>query len=146
MEKVEVVDLKGLEGLAKGFCKNLTRSYIVLLSGEMGVGKTQFVRFMVQCLHGDCDVVSPTFSIHNSYVCKGCIVEHFDFHRLKSMVDLESTGFWDVLSLAVDEEDLFRVVVVEWPNLLKGVRLSLPLVEICMYYTDSERRKVSIAY
>ena len=145
MKKFEVVDLKELENLAKEFCKNLTQSSIILLNGEMGVGKTQFVRFMVKFLCSNCDVVSPTFSIHNSYTCKGCVVEHFDFYRLKSMIDLESTGFWDVLNLAINK-DGFRILVVEWPDLLNGVRLSLPVIEVCMCYTDSERRKISITY
>ena len=82
----------------KTFAHTLRRPTVVLLDGPLGSGKTQFVKWcVVELGGGERDVVSPTFAIHQSYACTAGAVDHLDLYRLTSDVDLESTGFWDLL-------------------------------------------------
>ena len=95
----------------KSFKTELTRPCLVLLSGELGAGKTQFVRWFLEDLQVR-DVQSPTFAIHNEYTSPSGPIDHVDLYRLTSDADLESSGFWDLFL----ESD--RIVFVEWADRL----------------------------
>lgn len=104
---IDLPDLKAAEKWAVNFARSLKRPSVVLLDGDLGAGKTQFVRWMSEAL-GAKDVSSPTFALHHRYQVKDGVIDHFDLYRLKSDADLESTGFWDFLK----EEG--ALVFVEW--------------------------------
>lgn len=77
------------------------------LEGELGAGKTQFVKGLARGLGvDDADVSSPTFAIVQSYAGR-ITLHHADLYRLESEADLYATGFFDLL-----EHD--SVAVVEW--------------------------------
>ena len=84
---------------------------LILLSGPMGAGKTQLVRWILQEL-GSREGASPTFNIHHRYQTPQMWVDHFDLYRLQSDQELESTGFWDILS----ESD--NLAIIEWADRL----------------------------
>lgn len=90
----------------------LTRPSVILLSGTLGAGKTQVVKWFVKALGGGELTSSPTFAIHQQYAVTGGLVDHVDLYRLQSDVDLESSGFWDLLG---QPEGL---VFVEWAERL----------------------------
>ena len=96
---------------AKSLTLNFTRPCVVLLSGGLGAGKTQVVRWLMDAL-GVLGASSPTFAIHQEYMSGSGAIDHVDLYRLKSDEDLESSGFWD----------LFRqpsgLVIVEWADRL----------------------------
>lgn len=85
---------------------------VFLLSGAMGVGKTEFVKTVVEVLHRKKNASSPTFSLHHHYEGHPNI-EHWDLYRLKSEDDLESSGFWDQFS------DQGSLIFIEWPDKIK---------------------------
>ncbi len=89
----------------------LHRPCVVLLVGEMGAGKTQLVRWLMQSL-GVRNVTSPTFAIHQSYEVSAGSVDHVDLFRLQSDADLESSGFWDLF------DNKNGLVLVEWADRL----------------------------
>ena len=142
------VDLDGLEKFAGDFAKSLTSGSVVFLKGELGSGKTQFVQFLVNKLSNGkyVNVSSPTFSIHNSYVFENYVMDHFDFYRLKSLVDLDSTGFWDVVKL-LEGRDKFRLILVEWPELLKDMSFKMPVCEVSLGYVENPKlRKIALNF
>jgi len=95
------------EQFAKTLATQLTKPCAVLLSGDLGAGKTQFVRWLVVAL-GESDAASPTFAIHHRYGS----IDHLDLYRLTSDADLESTGFWDLLTTSD------ALLLVEWADRL----------------------------
>jgi tRNA threonylcarbamoyladenosine biosynthesis protein TsaE len=96
---------------ARSFAAELRRPCVVLLSGELGAGKTQLVRWFLEDLGVD-DVQSPTFAIHQAYPSSAGDVDHVDLYRLQSDSDLESSGFWDLF------EGDRGLVFVEWADRL----------------------------
>lgn len=88
---------------------------LVLLNGEMGSGKTTFTTVLAEQL-GASDAASPSFAIHSRYEGPRGTIDHFDLDRLKSEEELESIGFWDLLSEA--SLDPRRFVVIEWAQRL----------------------------
>lgn len=95
--------------VAAAFAKSLKPSDIVLLSGDLGAGKTVFAKGFVEGLGiFDAEVVSPTFTIMNDY---GGRVNHFDLYRLNSADEFEATGIF---------EQMFSdaISLVEWPEVV----------------------------
>ena len=95
--------------VASSFAKELNNGAIVLLSGDLGAGKTVFSKGFVAGRGVDCEVVSPTFTIMNEY--GNGKVYHFDLYRLNSIAEFEGTGAY---------EQLFSdgVSIVEWPEVV----------------------------
>ena len=78
----------------------------IALYGDLGVGKTAFVRGLAKVLAPGAAVRSPTFALVNEYRAKPCSVFHFDMYRIESEDELESIGFYDYLDRGL--------CVVEW--------------------------------
>ena len=95
--------------VAGNFAKALQSGDIVLLSGDLGAGKTVFSKGFVLGRGIGADVVSPTFTIMNEYGAGA--VYHFDLYRLNSPMEFEATGAY---------EQLFGdgVSIVEWPEVV----------------------------
>jgi len=90
----------------------LRRPCVVLLEGDLGAGKTQFVNWFLQALGAPQVGASPTFAIHHSYATPSGVVDHLDLYRLQDDSELESCGFWDLLAQPK------ALLFVEWANRL----------------------------
>ena len=86
--------------------KTLKGEAFVALFGDLGAGKTAFVKGMVRSFMPDAVVTSPTYNIVNSYFCGGFVLHHYDMYRISDEDDLFSVGFFDNLNGAA--------VVAEW--------------------------------
>lgn len=96
--------------IAEEFAKTIEPGQIVLLVGDLGAGKTAFVKGVVKALHGDPDqVTSPTFTIVNEYSLDDFPIYHFDLYRLENPNELYNIGF---------EEYFYGsgVCFIEWPE------------------------------
>jgi len=87
---------------------------IILLHGKLGAGKTCFTQGLCRGLDVTQDVVSPTFTLVNSYRGR-LLVHHLDFYRIEPGADLMDIGVPDILEQVFDGD---AVAVVEWPDLL----------------------------
>lgn len=88
---------------------------IVLLYGDLGMGKTTFARGLIQSLSGAEDVVSPTFTLVQMYPVDNTTIYHYDLYRLKEHDDsaLEELGWDDGLANGI--------TLVEWPERLTKI-------------------------
>lgn len=98
--------LEETEKIAEDFAKTLKSGDIVLLSGDLGAGKTQFTKGVAKGLGINDTIPSPTFTIMNSYENR---LFHFDLYRLHSFEDLINVGA---------EEFLYSngISILEWPE------------------------------
>ena len=94
-ESVHIENLEALKNWVSKFCKTWSDRQIILLEGDMGVGKTQFVIETLNTM-GYSEASSPSFAIMNCYETDEMQIDHVDLYRLESDEDLESTGFWDL--------------------------------------------------
>ena len=102
--------------LSKKIGKILSNGDIVFLYGEIGVGKTTFVRglinnFQMQRGMKETEVLSPTFNIVLDYEIKELRIMHYDLYRLKNNKDINELGIF--------EEGVNSIVLVEWPELIE---------------------------
>lgn len=94
------------EQLGMRFAEKLPGGAVVAMYGDLGAGKTAFVRGMARGLGLDCRVSSPTFTIVNEYLGKRELI-HFDMYRLSSADELFDIGWEDYLARG-------GVCAVEW--------------------------------
>lgn len=88
--------------------KNAALPHFIALYGDLGVGKTAFVRGFVRVFSPNACVRSPTFALVNEYPSHVCRLFHFDMYRITSEDDLYSIGYYDYL------DDGNAVCLVEW--------------------------------
>jgi tRNA threonylcarbamoyladenosine biosynthesis protein TsaE len=110
---------------------------LVLLSGELGAGKTTLTKGIVSGAGAarEEDVTSPTFALVHKYG-SGKRIFHVDLYRIGDFHDLETLGLEDVLSEP-------GVVIVEWPDRLK-LRTDWPVVQIKLEHVEEDTRRIVI--
>ena len=121
--------------IAKDFADILQIGDVVALEGELGSGKTFFVKKVVEELGFDGYVSSPTFTILNIYEASTYLY-HFDFYRLKNIGEIEKIGFPDLLM----EDGIF---FIEWPEKAEKL-LPEEYFEIRFDIINRTHRKISI--
>tara|TARA_B100000575_G_C23047264_1_gene602810 strand:- start:300 stop:743 length:444 start_codon:yes stop_codon:yes gene_type:complete len=101
---------------AKEFSKKLKVGDVILLYGDIGVGKTTFVRYLINSLEKQkkiklSEVTSPTFSILNEYEIKDITIRHYDLFRIKHSKEINNIGLYD--------NSHNFVSFIEWPEKVK---------------------------
>lgn len=96
---------------AKEYAKTLSAGDVVLLEGEMGAGKTVFVKGLAEGLGIDEEITSPTYAYMNDY---GGVLYHYDCYRLKSGAQAEALGLCDYFYAG-------GVCVIEWAQNIADV-------------------------
>lgn len=105
----EAATLRSAAGLASALIPGL----LIALQGQLGAGKTTFVRGVMHALGHDGAVKSPTYTIVEPYTIAGFEINHFDLYRLGDVEELELLGFRDY----VNEH---TICFVEWPQRAHG--------------------------
>lgn len=109
--KIKISNLQDYKTAAKEFIALTIDKKIFAFYGEMGVGKTTFIKSLCEEMGVTDTVNSPTFAIVNEYAdSKGRPIYHFDMYRIKSITELYNLGY----------EDYFYndgICFIEWPEL-----------------------------
>ena len=113
--KINLSSENKTEELAIIISKKLNPGDIIFLYGEMGVGKTTFVKYLIQAFQKmykskKTEVTSPTFNILNEYQIGKIKINHCDFFRLKSNEDVKN------LDLFKDKQNV--ITLIEWPEII----------------------------
>ena len=113
---MELNSLENTFNLSKKIGKLLSKGDVIFLYGEIGVGKTTFVRglinnFEVQRGTNESEILSPTFNIVFDYVIKELKIMHYDLYRLKNSKDINELGIF------VESENC--ITLIEWPELIE---------------------------
>ena len=114
--EIKIEKLDNIREAAKQFIANIGDSTVFAFYGNMGAGKTTFVKAVCEELGVDDVITSPTFSIVNEYRFEqtGELIYHFDFYRVKKIEEVYDMGF----------EDYFysgALCFIEWPELCEEV-------------------------
>ena len=137
------MQLKSLED-TQNFSKNISKIVgvgdIIFLYGEIGAGKTTFVRFFINHLESqngikNSDVLSPTFNIVYDYDIGNIKILHYDLYRLKNYKDISQLGMFETSNDSIK--------IVEWPELIES--RPKDRVDIQFQYsklTDSRKIKI----
>ena len=137
---IDITSEKLTKELAKEFTKYLKGGEFVFLYGEIGVGKTTFVRYLINTFQKEnelelTEVTSPTFNLLNEYQINQIKINHYDLFRLKSDNELKNLDMF--------EDNLDTINLVEWPKIIK--KKPKNLIELYFdYEKDLQKRVVQI--
>jgi tRNA threonylcarbamoyladenosine biosynthesis protein TsaE len=139
-DKIDLSSEKKIEELASKFSKKLKPGNVVFLYGEMGVGKTTFIRYLINKFQKDnkleiTEVTSPTFNLLNEYQINQIKINHYDLFRLKKNKETEDLDLF--------EDSSNTVTLIEWPQIIK--KKPENLIELIFEYgKDHQTRSVQI--
>ena len=115
-EKISLSSEKKTEELANQLFKKIKPGNIIFLYGEMGVGKTTFVRYLINKFQEFnnvkiTEVTSPTFNLLNEYQIKMIKINHYDLFRIKSIEEIKNLGLF--------ENNNSSITLIEWPEIIE---------------------------
>lgn len=126
MDKILLRTEQDTINFAKKMTKKIKAPCIIALHGDLGSGKTTFVRGFIQELCGQIPVPSPTFTILQVYESPNGKIVHSDLYRIKDSSEIQEIGL----------EEFFdnSIVFVEWPE-----KANLPKTKLNFYFTRNEK-------
>jgi tRNA threonylcarbamoyladenosine biosynthesis protein TsaE len=135
---LQVNSLGETSHLASQIAKNIKGGEVICLVGELGVGKTYFIKFFCEALgvKGE-DVISPTFVYWKKHKGTNFKINHFDFYRIADEKEVEDIGFADVL----DQKD--AVAVIEWADKIRSY-LPKARLEIEITFLGQTEREIDL--
>lgn len=136
MEAIETDSAAETEALGARIAARLRPGDVVLLSGEMGTGKTTLVRGACRALGVPGPVTSPTFTIGQQYGGGRLPVSHLDLYRLQTLEGEDPALLDDYLRPE-------GIAFVEWPAAGSG-RIDRPALEVRLAHAGEERRRIEV--
>ena len=142
--KNSIIDISSEETtreLAKELSNYLKGGEIIFLYGEMGVGKTTFVKYLINQFQikknlQTGEVTSPTFNLLNEYDVDDLSIKHYDLFRLKDKSELKN--------LDIFENNKNVITLIEWPQLINKEKLNKTIDLIFNYENELNNRSVKI--
>ena len=139
-EKIDISSEKLLEELATKIFKYIKVGDVFFLIGEIGVGKTTFVKYIINEFQQQnrikpTEVTSPTFNILNEYDVNDIKINHYDLYRVKSSGEIGNLGIF--------ENNSNSITFIEWPQIIK--HKPKDIIEIKFNYEqDYQKRTIFI--
>ena len=134
--KIDISTEKKTEEIANKILSELKPGNVVFLYGEMGVGKTTFVKYLINGFQIKFDekltnITSPTFNIMNEYKVNKLSIKHYDLYRLKSEKELNELNLF--------EKNDNSILLIEWPKIIKKKPNSI--IEIFFEYKNNYKNR-----
>ena len=142
--KNSIIDISSEETtkeLANNFSNYLKGGEVIFLYGEMGVGKTTFVKYLINQLLikknlQTTEVTSPTFNLLNEYEVDKLIIKHYDLFRLKNESEIKNLDLFD--------QNKHTITLIEWPELIEKENVKKTIDLVFNYENELNNRSVKI--
>ena len=139
--KIDISSEETTKELAKELTHYLKGGEIINLYGEMGVGKTTFVRYLINQFQKNkklhiTEVTSPTFNLLNEYDINDLVIKHYDLFRLKDKSE--------ITNLDLFENNQNTITLIEWPQLISKNKSIKTIDLIFSYENELNNRSVKI--
>ena len=130
--KIDITLEKNTKSISQKISHYLTKGDIIFLYGEIGIGKTTFIRHLINYLQlkynvKATEIPSPTFNIVYEYKIGELTIQHYDLYRLKSEMELKNIGLFE------NQKDF--ITLVEWPEIIK--KKPKKIIELIFNYEEN---------
>ena len=139
-DKINLSSETKTKELATKLLKKIKPGNVIFLYGEIGVGKTTFIRYLINGFQKInklqiTEVTSPTFNLLNEYQINEIRINHYDLFRLKSVEEIKNLDLF--------EDNTKTVTLIEWPQIIEEKPKNL--IELSFEYgKDHQTRSVQI--
>ena len=139
--KINISKEKDTKLVAERLSKLINLGDFILLTGNLGVGKTTFTKYIINSLQRInkqviSEVPSPTFNITNEYQIKKILIKHYDLYRIKNEKDLDNLGIQENLKK--------QITLIEWPEIAKKLKIKNSISLIFKYNKSYTERYLTI--
>ena len=139
--KINISKEKDTKLVAERLGKFINLGDFILLTGNLGVGKTTFIKYIINSLQGInrqkiTEVPSPTFNITNEYQIKKILIKHYDLYRIKNEKELNNLGIQENLKK--------QITLIEWPEIVKKLKIKNSISLIFKYNKSYTERYLTI--
>tara|TARA_Y100000590_G_scaffold25319_1_gene28763 strand:+ start:157 stop:603 length:447 start_codon:yes stop_codon:yes gene_type:complete len=134
---MKISSILDLQKIASSINKILLPGDAIFLYGQIGVGKTTFVRLLINNYEDEkklkkSEVLSPTFNIVFEYDVRDFTIEHYDLYRLKNEKEIKNIGLFVNLKK--------NITIVEWPELIKNKPINR--IDLFFEYTEDMNERI----
>ena len=139
--KIDISSEESTRELAKNITYYLNGGETIFLYGEMGVGKTTFIKYLINQFQKNknlplTEVTSPTFNLLNEYQINDLTIKHYDLFRLKDKLEIKN--------LDIFENNKNSITLIEWPQLIDKTQLIKIIDLTFIYENELNNRSVTI--
>ena len=139
--KINISKEKDTKLVAERLSKLINLGDFILLTGNLGVGKTTFTKYIINSLQRInrqviSEVPSPTFNITNEYQIKKILIKHYDLYRIKNEKELNNLGIQENLKK--------QITLIEWPEIAKKIKIKNSISLIFKYNKNYTERYLTI--
>ncbi len=132
-----IKSLEQLNSLSKKVADHIKEKDFIFLTGDIGVGKTTFTRYLINYLQkkegsNTTEVLSPTFNLLYEYDLKKFKIMHYDLYRLNNKKELNNLGIF--------QENENAIKIIEWPSLIKIPKSDKLEIHLDYAKQDNERK------
>ena len=140
--RINISDEKKTKLIAEIFSKNIKSGDTLLFSGELGVGKTTFIKYLINSLQlifnqSITEIPSPTFNLVNEYQLEKLIIKHCDLYRINDEKELDNLGIF--------ENNIDQIILIEWPKIIKHYKLKNIFDLFFEYDEDYNKRFLTLS-
>ena len=140
--RINISDEEKTKLVANKLSKHLKAGDVLLLNGELGVGKTTFVKYLINFLQKNSnqkitEITSPTFNIINEYYLESLVIKHCDLYRINDEKELEN--------LDIFENVKKQITLIEWPEIIKKYKINNKLEIFFQYDQNFNNRFITFS-
>ena len=138
---IDISSEKTTKELVKNFSNYLTGGESLFLYGEMGVGKTTFIKYLINQIQIEkklkiTEVTIPTFNLLNEYELHNLVIKHYDLFRLKDKSEVKNLDLFD--------KNKSTITLIEWPELIKKENFKKTIDLTFSYENELNNRSIKI--
>jgi len=130
------------KSISEAFSKNVKRGDTLFFYGELGVGKTTFIKYLINFLQKKnnqiiTEIPSPTFNLINEYHLDSIIIKHCDLYRIIDERELDNLGIFENIN--------DQITLIEWPDIIKNYKIENKIELFFEYDADYKKRFISVS-
>jgi len=123
--------------VAEVFSKNIKTGNIIFFKGELGVGKTTFIKYLINFLQKKnnqpiTEIPSPTFNLVNEYNLEKLSIKHYDLYRVNDEKEL--------INLSIFEDVSDQIILIEWPEIIKNYKKN-NIIDLTFEYDEDYKKR-----
>ena len=140
--RINISEEEKTKSVAEVFSKNLEIGDVLLLNGELGVGKTTFIKYLINFLQKKnnqiiTEIPSPTFNLINEYDLKTLIIKHCDLYRIINEKELTNLDIFESIN--------DQITLIEWPEIVKEYKIINKFELFFEYEENFKNRFVTVS-
>ena len=130
------------KSIAEIFSNNIKAGNVIFFKGELGVGKTTFIKYLINFLQrknrqSTTEIPSPTFNLVNEYNLENFVIKHYDLYRINNEQEL--------INVSIFEDNSDQITLIEWPEIIKNYKTNNIIDLIFEYDEEYNKRFLTIS-